>query len=78
MIPVEELDGDSSKLVVFDDIKIDNSHMEPIKEYFALCGNRNCNCIYLTQSYYDVPNTYVEILEPFVSSTDWTTKVFDI
>ena len=33
VIPVEELDGDSSKLVIFDDIKIDSSHMEPIKEY---------------------------------------------
>ena len=53
--PVEELDGDASKVVVFDDIKIDSRHMEPIKEYFSLSRNHKCNCIYLTQSYYDVP-----------------------
>ena len=53
--PVEELDGDASKVVVFDDIKIDSRHMEPIKEYFSLSRNHNCNCIYLTQSYYDAP-----------------------
>ena len=34
VIPIEKLDGDTSKLVVFDDIKIDSRHMEPIKEYF--------------------------------------------
>ena len=55
MTPVEELDGNASKVVVFDDIKIHSRHMEPIKEYFSLSRNRNCNCIYLTQSYYDVP-----------------------
>ena len=74
--PVEELDGDSSKVVVFDDIKIDSRHMEPIKEYFSLSRNHKCNCIYLTQSYYDVPNTSVEIPKPSVSSTDWITGIF--
>ena len=53
--PVEELDGDASKVVVFDDIKIDSRHMEPIKDSFSLSRNHKCNCIYLTQSYYDVP-----------------------
>ena len=55
VIPIKELDGDTSKLVVFDDIKVDSRHMEPIKEYFSLYRNRNCNCIYLTQSYYNIP-----------------------
>ena len=50
VIPIEELDGDTSKLIVFDDINIDSRHMEPIKKYFSLSRNRNCNCIYLTQS----------------------------
>ncbi len=30
VILIEELDGDTSKLIVFDDIKIDSRHMEPI------------------------------------------------
>ena len=29
--------------------------MDKIKEYFSLSRNKKCNCIYLTQSYYDVP-----------------------
>ena len=48
--PVEELDS-QQKVIVFDDIKLDN--MNKIKEYFSLSRNRNCNCIYLTQSYFD-------------------------
>ena len=58
VIPIDELDGDTSKLVVFDDIKIDSRHMELMKEYLLLSRNRNCICIYLTQSYYNVP-TYI-------------------
>ncbi len=54
-IPVEELEDEIGKIIVFDDIKIDDKHMSPIKEYFSLSRNKNCNCIYLAQSYYDVP-----------------------
>ena len=50
--PVEELDS-QQKVIVFDDIKLDN--MNKIKECFSLSQNRNCNCIYLTQSYFDTP-----------------------
>ena len=50
--PVEELDA-QQKVIVFDDIKRDN--MNKIKEYFSLSRNRNFNCIYLTQSYFDTP-----------------------
>ncbi|EDV19111.1 uncharacterized protein TRIADDRAFT_62444 [Trichoplax adhaerens] len=55
VIPVEELDSEMQKVIVFDDIKIDSKNMNKIKEYFSLSRNKNCNCIYLTQSYYDVP-----------------------
>ena len=48
--PIEELDS-QQKVIVFDGIKLDN--MNKIKEYFFLSRNRNCNCIYLTQSYFD-------------------------
>ena len=50
--PVEELDN-VQKVFVFDDIKLNN--MKNLMEYFSLSRNKNCNCIYLTQSYYDTP-----------------------
>ena len=50
--PVEELDS-QQKVIVFDDIKLSN--MNKIKEYFSLSRNRNYNCIYLTQSYFNTP-----------------------
>ena len=53
VVPIEEMDADESKVIVFDDIKIDQKHMKPIEEYFSLSRNKNCNCIYLTQSYYN-------------------------
>lgn len=55
VIPVEDLDDETNKVVIFDDVKIDNKNMNNIKEYFSLSRNKNCNCLYLTQSYYDVP-----------------------
>ncbi len=55
VLPVEELDDEDNKVIVFDDIKIDRKSMDRIKEYFSLSRNRNCNCVYVCQSYYDVP-----------------------
>ena len=52
LIPVEE-PNDKPKIIGFDDIKLDNKHMNKLKEYFFLSRNRNCNCIYLTLSYFD-------------------------
>lgn len=53
--PIEEVDREDSSIIIFDDIKLDKKNMTKIKEYFSLSRNRNCNCIYLCQSYYDVP-----------------------
>ena len=53
--PVEELDKETNKVIVFDDIKLDNKNMNNIKEDFSLSRNKKCNFIYLTQSYYDIP-----------------------
>ena len=55
VIPVGELDDEENKVIVFDDIKIDKKNMDTVKEHFSLSRNKNCNCIYLCQSYYDVP-----------------------
>ena len=54
VVPIDELDDIEQKIIVFDDIKIDKGNMDRINEYFSLSRNRCCNCIYLTQSYYDV------------------------
>ena len=53
--PVEMLENELHKVIIFDDIKIDKKNMDRIKEYFSLSRNRKCNCVYLCQSYYDVP-----------------------
>jgi len=45
--PVEELDT-QQKVIVFDDTKLDK--MKSLMEYFSLSRNKNCNCIYITQS----------------------------
>ena len=50
--PVEELNS-KQKVIVFDDIKLND--MKKVMEYFSLSRNKNCNCIYLTQSYFDTP-----------------------
>lgn len=54
VVPVEELDNDTHKIIVFDDIKLDRKNMNIIREYFSLSRNKQCNCIYLAQSYYDI------------------------
>ena len=53
--PVDELDCTVQKVVVFGDIRLDKTNMNRINEYFSLSRNKNCSCIYLVQSYYDVP-----------------------
>ena len=75
IISVDELDKDSSKIIVFDDIKIDKKYMDMIAEYFSLSRNKNCNCIFLSQSYYDVPkyirrNTKCFVLFDGLDNTD--------
>ena len=55
VVPIEDLDAEANKVVIFDDVKIDKRNMDKVKEYFSLSRNKNCNCVYLCQSYYDVP-----------------------
>ena len=73
--PVEELDDEDSKVIVFDDIKIDQKNMDRIEEYFSLARHRNCTCIYLCQSLYNVPkyirrNTKCFCLYPGLDNRD--------
>ena len=50
----EELDDAGNKVVIIDDIKLDNKNMNNIG-YFSLLRNKIWNFLYLTQSHYDVP-----------------------
>ena len=75
VVSVDELDDEEEKVIVFDDIRIDKKNMDQIKEYFSLSRNKSCNCIYLTQSYYDVPkyirrNTKCFCLYPNLDNKD--------
>ena len=56
--PLSELDDDNQKLIIFDDylntgIKNDSE----IKNYFTNSRNKNCSCIYLSQSFYNTDKT---------------------
>ena len=53
IIPVEELDNDLQKVVVFDDYVCDTN--KDINNYFLQGRHKNCSVIYLTQSYYKTP-----------------------
>ena len=62
-------------MIVFDDIKNDKKNIYCIKEYFSLSRNKNCCCISLCQSYYNVPkyirrNTKCVCLFPSLDNRD--------
>ena len=54
IIPVEDLDGDSQKIVIFDDYVCDKNQ-KPLVDYFIRGRHKNCSVIYLSQSYYKTP-----------------------
>ena len=52
--PLEALDRDSQKIVIFDDF-VTEKNQNPIVEYFTGGHHRNCSFIYLSQSYFNTP-----------------------
>ena len=53
IIPLTDLPDDNQKLVIFDDyLNTDKKNDEKIRDYFTNSRNKNCCCIYLSQSYY--------------------------
>ena len=54
IIPVEDLESDSQKTVIFDDYVCDKNH-KPLVDYFIRGRHKNCSVIYLSQSYYKTP-----------------------
>ena len=55
IIPLEELQVDNQKIVVFDDL-VCESNQNSIINYFINGRHRNCCVIYLTQTFYKVLN----------------------
>jgi len=54
ILPLEELDHESQKIVIFDDF-ICEKNQKPLIEYFIRCGHKICSFIYLSQPYYLTP-----------------------
>jgi len=54
IIPVDELNDDNQKIVIFDDF-VGEKNQKPLVEYFIRGRHKNCNAIYLSQSYYLTP-----------------------
>ena len=54
IIPVNDLDSESQKMVIFDDFVCDKNQ-KPLVNYFIRGRHKNCSVIYLSQSYYKTP-----------------------
>ena len=54
IIPVNDLDSESQKMVIFDDYVCDKNQ-KPLIDYFIRGRHKNCCVIYLSQSYYKTP-----------------------
>ncbi len=54
LVPVNELDSSERKIIVFEDIPLNNEEMNKIKSYFSLSRNKRCNSVYLAQGFYNV------------------------
>ena len=52
--PVDSLDSDSQKIVIFDDFICDKNQ-KPLIDYFIQGRHKNCSTIYLSQSFYKTP-----------------------
>ena len=52
--PVDSLDSDSPKIVIFDDFICDKNQ-KPLIDYFIQGRHKNCSAIYLSQSLYKTP-----------------------
>ena len=58
IIPLTDLSDDNKKLVIFDDfLNTGKKNDEQIRDYFTNSRNKNCSCIYLSQSYYNTDKT---------------------
>ena len=58
IIPLSEMDDKNQKLVIFDDyLNTGTKNDQEIRNYFTNSRNKNCSCIYLSQSFYNTDKT---------------------
>ena len=58
IIPLTDLSDENQKLIIFDDyLNTGKKNDERIRDYFTNSRNKNCCCIYLSQSYYGTDKT---------------------
>ena len=58
IIPLTDLSDENQKLIIFDDyLNTGKKNDERIRDYFTNSRNKNCSCIYLSQSYYGTDKT---------------------
>ena len=54
IIPLDQLDNDNQKIVIFDDF-VCEKNQKPLVDYFIGGRHKNCSVIYFSQSYYLTP-----------------------
>lgn len=58
IIPLQEMSDENQKLVIFDDyLNTGKKNDEEIRNYFTASRNKNCSCVYLSQSFYGTDKT---------------------
>ena len=58
IIPLTDLPEENQKIVIFDDyLNTGKKNDERIRDYFTNSRNKNCCCIYLSQSFYNTDKT---------------------
>ena len=58
IIPLTDLSDENQQLIIFDDyLNTGKKNDERIRDYFTNSRNKNCCCIYLSQSYYGTDKT---------------------
>ena len=54
IIPVENIEDNAQKIVIFDDF-VCGKNQKPLIDYFSRGRHKNCSVIYLSQSFYGTP-----------------------
>ena len=54
IVPVENLENEAQKIVIFDDF-VCEKNQKPLIDYFIRGRHKNCSVIYLSQSFYGTP-----------------------
>ena len=58
IIPLDKISDEGQKLVIFDDyLNTGSKNDSEIRNYFTNSRNKNCSCIYLSQSYHKTDKT---------------------